>query len=184
MQAYVRVVQGEDTYIQCNSYDGTMQEATLQTEIGEWYGYIFEIPLHFTAFSVTDLDADGSPELLLRLSDDFGFELLRYADGKVYGYPFFARAMEDVTVEGDIHGSNGADDFGWYQVIFGADHRMSIAEVCWKHDDLDGKYHYTVGDAEASENEFLAKRDEIEAKVRLHWIDFAPENIGTAAAGE
>ena len=152
--AYRNVLLGEQSYIQVNSFDGTMEEAFMQSEISPWYGYVFEVPLRFVAFSVADLDADGSPEMLLKLSDDFGFELLRYEGGQVYGYPFVARAMEAVTADGEIHGSNGAEDFGWYRISFDTDHQPAIAIVCWQYDDPDAGLRYTIGDAEATEAEF------------------------------
>jgi hypothetical protein len=184
LQAYRNVLLGEQSYVQVNSYDGTVEEAFMQSEISPWYGFVFEIPLHFVAFSVTDLDADGNPEMLLKLSDDFGFELLRYADGVVYGYPFVARAMEAVTADGEIHGSNGAEDFGWYRVSFGADHQMAIAVVCWKYDDPDAGLQYTIGDTEVTEAEFNALSEELWNKESLLWTEYTQENLDLAVSGE
>ncbi|HRX09594.1 MAG TPA: hypothetical protein P5559_10615, partial [Candidatus Limiplasma sp.] len=87
LAAYRAVALGEQSYLQVDPYEETQTEATLTPDIAQWYGYLFEIPKRFDAFAVTDLDKDGSPELLLRLSDDFGFVLLRYINGTVDGYP-------------------------------------------------------------------------------------------------
>lgn len=184
LQVYRDVLLGERSYTQINTYDGTVDEAFMQSEISPWYGYVFEVPLRFVAFSVTDLDADGSPEMLLELSDDFGFELLRYENGQVYGYPFVARAMEAVTADGEIHGSNGAEDFGWYRVGFGADHQPAVAVVCWQYDDPDAGLRYTIGDAETTEAEFSALNGELWNKDSLLWTEYTQENLDLAVAGE
>ena len=113
LQSYMDVVLGNRSYAQCNLYDERITEAVMTDTVSAWYGFSFDPPHTFTAFAVTDLDGDGNPELLLQLSEDFGYELLRYQNGQVYGFPFLARAMEAVTEDGEIHASNGADNFGW-----------------------------------------------------------------------
>lgn len=183
MQAYEDVMLGNRRYVQCNFYDDVVEEVFMQSEISLWYGFVFEVPIRFIAFSITDLDADGNPELLLQLSEDFGYELLRYQDGLVYGYPFFARAMEDVTADGDIHGSNGADNFGWYRAGFDAE-VMETADICWKYDDLGPGIQFFIGDTEVTEAEFAARCDEIEAKERLTWTEYTLENLHAAVTGE
>lgn len=172
--AYQNVLMGAQSYIQCNSYDETYDEAVMQAEITRWYGFEFDPPLRFEAYSVTDLDMDGNPEILLRLSDDFGYELLRYEDGQVYGYPFFARAMEAVTTEGEIHGSSGAANFGWYKVAFSGE-MMETVDVCWQYDDLDESIVYFIGDTEVSEGEFTAMNEALWEKDGIAWTEYAQE---------
>jgi hypothetical protein len=174
LQAYADVLSGNQSYIQCNSFDDVVGEATMADEIDLWYGFGFDPPIRFIAFCVTDLDADGNPELLLKLADDFGYELMRYADGRVYGYPFFARGMEAVTADGEIHGSNGAENFGWYGVSFNADHQLIDVDVCWQYDDLDESILYFIGDTEVSEDEFTALNEELWNKDSLTWTDYTP----------
>ena len=174
LRAYADVLSGNQSYIRYNRFDDVASEAVMTDEISQWYGYIFDLPLRFTAFCVTDLDADGNPELLLKLSEDFGFELLRYADGKVYGYPFFARGMEAVTMDGDIHGSSGAGNFGWYTVCFAADYQLETTDVCRQYDDLDEGVVYCIGDTKVTESEFTALNEELWGKDRLIWTAYTP----------
>ena len=174
LRAYADVLSGNQSYIRYNRFDDVASEAVMTDEISQWYGYIFDLPLRFTAFCVTDLDADGNPELLLKLSEDFGFELLRYAGGKVYGYPFFARGMEAVTMDGDIHGSSSAGDFGWYTVRFAADYRLETADVCRQYDDLDEGVVYCIGDTKVTAGEFTALNEELWGKDRLIWTAYTP----------
>lgn len=182
LSAYRQVMLGEQNYFQTDPYEGTVTEATMTPDISQWFGYIFEVPLRFVAFAVTDLDKDGSPELLLKLSEDFGFELLRFSGGAVYGYPFVARAMEAVTADGEIHASNGASDFGWYTLNFSGS-AMETAVVCWTSDAETEGSLYTIGGAEVSESDFTALNDAIWNKAMIEWTDYTLEALDAAIAG-
>lgn len=177
MEAYGQVLAGKQTYFQCNNFGGVTGEATLLTsEITNWYGYEFPSPKKFVAFCVTDLDADGNPEIILKLSEDFGFELLRYENGTVYGFPFDARAMEDITLEGDIHGSSGAADSSWYQVRFQGS-EMKMIGICNTQDDLAGGTLYFIDDMEVTKIVYEAYQDGFKAKKRPTWLDYTTENF-------
>ncbi len=182
LQTYQDVLLGKAPYIQCNLYDGLTQEAAFTDEIASWYGYLFDPPFTYVSFSVTDLDSDGSPELLLALSEDFGYELLRYQDGRVYGFPFFARAMEAVTADGEIHASSGAENFGWYRAIFNGD-TMQTDIICWKDDEESPAFHYQIGGAEGTEADFNALNNALLSKETIGWTDYTPENIGSLTSG-
>jgi hypothetical protein len=179
MQSYRDVLLGKRDYTQCNHYDSVYRDTRFSGEFYQWYGFEFESPLRIDGFCVIDLDADGSEELVLRLSQDFGFEVLRYENGQVYGFLFVYRAMEAITTSGDIHGSNGADDYGWYQVRFAAE-KMESIELCWKHADGDGRYQYRISGEEVSEMDFTAFCDGLWGKSRPSWEEYTPENVEKA----
>lgn len=175
LSVYDEVLTGERTYLQCDTLDNTVTEATMQPDISLWYGMIFEVPLQYTAYAVTDLDQDGSLEVLLKLSDDFGYELLRAQDGAVYGYPFVARAMEGVTAEGDIHGSNGAENYGWYRVrLNGA--AMETTVVCWRYDEQEPPARFVIGDRDVPQAEFEACNDDLWTRNGLFWTELTLGN--------
>lgn len=182
IQAYQDVLLGKTPYIQCNLYEGLTQEAAFTDEIASWYSYLFDPPFTYGSFCVTDLDSDGSPELLLALSEDFGYELLRYEEGRVYGFPFFARAMEAVTADGEIHGSSGAENFGWYRVSFSGD-TMQTEIVCWKDDEESPAFHYQIGGAEGTEADFTALNSELWRKESIGWTDYTAENVASLTSG-
>lgn len=175
MQAYEDVLAGKRSYIQCNQGEAVDREVFMPNEIDHWYGWIFESPLKFDTFCVADLDADGYPEIILELSDYFGFELLRYENGVVYGFPFVFRAMLDATLEGDIYGSSGAADNGWYKIRFFAD-RYEETETCRMQSNGDD-IQYFIGDTEVSSRDYRNYEDQIMQKKRPLWMEYTPDHI-------
>ncbi len=176
MERYQDVLAGRHSYIQSNIDDMQITEAQFSSETRQWYGYEFETLMAFTAFCVTDLDADGSPEIILKLSDDFGFELLRYENGAVYGFPFVARAMIDITLNGDIYGSSGASDNSWYQIRF-HEGLYTLTDTCRMQSTETGGVQYFIGDKEVSQNEYETFISGFADKARPTWIEFSAENF-------
>ena len=183
LAAYRGVVLGEQVYLQADPFEGTVTETMMTPEIRQWYGYLFDIPLRYEAFAVTDLDKDGNPELLLKLSNDFGFELLRFHDGAVYGYPFVARAMEAVTADGEIHAASGAANFGWVTLTFNGSELLR-SSVCWMSDEETDTIRYTIGGVLVTESEFQALNDTLWAKPMIEWTENIPEALDAITDGE
>ena len=177
MQAYQNVITGKSTYVQCNQLDQQCTEAKFATKIITWYGYTFDKALQYQDFCVTDLDADGMPEMILSLSDDFGFELLRYESGKVYGFPFVYRAMEDVTLNGHLAGSNGAADNGWYCVRF-SKNQYQLANACWQSTS-DGQQVYEVAGQQATKADFDACCQKIQQEKRPLWLKLNQKTLSS-----
>ena len=177
MQAYQNVITEKSTYIQCNQMDQQFTEAKFALKISAWYGYSFDKPLQYTNFCVTDLDADGMPEMILSLSDDFGFEMLRYEAGTVYGFPFVDRAMEDITLNGHIAGSNGAADNGWYRVRFSRN-QYQTANACWQSTNGDQQV-YEVAGKQATKADFDACCRKIKQEKRPLWLKLNQKTLGT-----
>ena len=177
MNLYEEVLQGKRSYTQCNTLDNTQTDALFQTKTEQWYGYEFTTPIRFETFCVTDLDADGNPETLLSLAEDFGFELLRCENGVVYGFPFTYRAMEQITREGDLYGCDGAQDNQWYHVKFHAN-QVETAEVCAMRSTDDGQgVQFFIGDQQVTEAEYNQYSQKIEQKERPVWLPFNQANI-------
>ena len=184
------MLDGSQPYNQYGSYGNTIcdpgedvfTQAVLTKDIAVWYSFMFHLPLHYEAFALTDLDADGAPELLLKLSEDFGFELLRAYDGKVYGYPFVVRSMEAITLDGEIHAANGADNFGWYRVSFDKA-QIQIAEICWKNDMAAAGEQFTIGGTLVSQEDFTQMNDALWATPAVTFTGLTEEALAAAAAG-
>jgi hypothetical protein len=181
MQAYREVLAGSRSYVQLDEDSVSDRELFLESRIYHWAYFDFEKPLKVVSFCMADLDSDGYPEVILSLSEDFGFQLLRWENGIVYGFPFVYRAMEDITLEGDIHGSNGAYDTIWYRVRFSASRREDT-EICRMQGDS-AIMQYFISGAEVPEEDYRAFIDALMKKPRPSWLDFTPGNISAVIAG-
>lgn len=181
MAAYEAVLLDDQPYVQTGDGVG---ETAFSAQPVLWYGYELGGAYTFSRFCVTDLDADGLPEIILDLPDaegyTFGYELLRYEAGTVYGFAFGLRGMEEITREGDIATSDGAADNGWYTLRFAAD-RFEYVETCRMQSTGDTE-QYFIGDDEVTREEYLAYDEQIRAKARPVWLEFAENNVRFVAA--
>ena len=75
-----------------------------------------------TKFAVMDLDNDGQNEIILWIQinsiSDYGFEILRYQEGAVYGYTLQYREFMDLKTDGTFIFSDGAADSGKGKLSF------------------------------------------------------------------
>ncbi len=177
MRAYEEVLSGNRSYVQCG--ENGNGEGYFAGSVSVWDGYESNAAFTYKRFCVTDLDADDSPETLLELWDSegypFGYELLRFENGAVNGYCFVLRALEEITLEGDVYASDGAGDNGWYTLFFqGAD--VQRIETC-RMQSVNGYEQYFIGENEVTESEYLRFTGEIESRKRPTWFDFTAGNV-------
>ena len=60
-------------------------------------------------FAVVDMDGNGVPEVVIELSRDGERIVFHYKDGKIYGFGFSYRGMNESKKDGTFTGSSGAD---------------------------------------------------------------------------
>ena len=88
--------------------------------------YCNEANAEITKYTLTDLDDDGTPELILWETvngiDDYGFLVIRY-DGNngAAGYSFTYRQMIDLKKDGTFGYSGGIADTGYARMVFDED---------------------------------------------------------------
>ena len=93
------------------------------------------------AYTFVDLDQDGSKELAVRCTTDYGlYIILRYnaADATVYGYSMVIRAFIEVKTDGRFLGSEGAA-FNYISRAEFDGTKMVVIDLAYKND-LDGIY--------------------------------------------
>lgn len=137
-----------------------------------------------TKFAFLDLDNDGTPEVVLWLTvngnDDYGFEILRYQNGVVYGYTLSYRAFMNLKADGTFSFSSGAADSGFGTVKF-TEKNYSIDEVTYSKSDYDSNNNmsisYFVDHKSATENAFRSALDRQSEKADAAWYNFTNENI-------
>ena len=89
-------------------------------KIYHFLDYSFDQNLTPNQYAIIDLDQDSTPEVVVRLSlnyDDWVM-ILRYFDGKVYGYSIVSRGFESPKTNGTYIASSGAFDNKIMQLSF------------------------------------------------------------------
>lgn len=181
MQTYDAVIQGKTPYTVISN-DGSRIQMIFHSAVKSWDGYDFGgAKFSYMQFCVADPDADGYPELILDLVDPdgytFGYEMLRYYNGTVYGYPFGQRAMEQITLDGDIAYSNGADDNGWYHISFKGD-QIAATDICHSKSE-DTLVEYYIGTTKVSRQAYSDYLDNLYAKPVPVWLPFSIDNFNS-----
>ena len=141
-------------------------------------------------FTVIDLDHDGTPELVLQLAttadEYYGFEILHYEAGTVYGYNFVYRALTDLKADGTFSYANSADDNGIGAIQFaGATYQLDKITYCQPPNGYGNgaAISYVVNHEIATEEAFLDAENAQTAKPGVIWHDFTPANIETQLPG-
>lgn len=110
-------------------------------------------------FTIIDLDGDGEDEIVLWIQVngvvDYGFEVLHYQDGTVYGSTLPYRAFMDLKADGTFLYSSGAADSGVGRLKFAEDGRAIVEEL---NDDVDYQ----------------------EEKTDVAWFDLSADNVNMA----
>ncbi|HHX27481.1 MAG TPA: hypothetical protein GX716_00575 [Firmicutes bacterium] len=136
-----------------------------------------------TKLAVVDLNSDETPEVVLGLAvndnEDFGFEVLHYQDGVVYGYAFPYRALMDLKADGTFSFSSGAADHGFGTLEFTDKgyivHRVTYCESRYSTTQ-EQTVSYFVDGQEATEEDFLSAIARQSEKPDVSWHDL--EHIG------
>lgn len=139
--------------------------------------------------AMVDLENDGTPEVILWLvvnnNDYYGFEVLRYQDGVVYGYTLPYRAFMDLKADGTFSFSSGAADYGFGTVKF-TEKGYSVEKISYCESGYDSNNNqsisYFVDHESAAENDFLSAINKQSEKTGVTWYDFTDDNIKTMLA--
>ncbi|MGI6668952.1 MAG: hypothetical protein ACOX4M_05905 [Acetivibrionales bacterium] len=138
-----------------------------------------------TKFAIVDLEKDDVPEVVLWLAvngnDDFGFEVLRYHDGVVYGYTLPYRSFMDLKDDGTFSFSGGAADYGFGTVKF-TEKGYAIDKISYSESGYDSSNNqiisYFVNRESAAKEDFLSAINKQSKKPAATWYDFTDDNIG------
>ena len=106
-----------------------------------------DITVRVDKFTVVDLDGDGENEVVLwilyNVDSYYGFEVLHYQEGTVYGNTLSYRAFYDLKVDGTFRWSGGAANSGIGRLTFAEDGRAITEEFM---DDVDDWNHEKQAD--------------------------------------
>ncbi|MBD5532776.1 MAG: M56 family metallopeptidase [Lachnospiraceae bacterium] len=143
-----------------------------------------DITVTANKFAMIDLNNDGENEVILWLQingvSDFGFEILRYQEGSVYGYTLFYRAFMDLKTDGTFIFSGGAADWGIGKLSFsGNEYTINKLYYCESRYDSDNELEvqYFSNGTPYSEEEFNDDVSRQEEKGNVSWYDVTTDNV-------
>lgn len=142
------------------------------------------VTVKVTRFAIVDLDNDGTPEVILWLTvnnnDYYGFEVLRYQDGVVYGYTLWYRAFMNLKADGTFSFSSGAADSGFGTIKFTTKDYL-INEVTYIQSSYNSNNNLSiscfVNYESATETEFRSAVNKQDEKADASWYKFTDDNI-------
>ena len=137
-----------------------------------------------TKFAILDINGDGEDEIVLWLQingiSDYGFEILHYQNGEIYGYTLQYRAFMNLKTDGTFLFSSGAADFGIGKMNF-SETGYSVNGQAYSQSGYDSNNEFTVqyfvNDESCSEDEFNDVINGQEQKADVEWYDLSENNI-------
>lgn len=140
-----------------------------------------------TKFAVMDLDNDGQDEIILWIQingiSDYGFEILRYQEGAVYGYTLQYREFMDLKTDGTFIFSDGAADLGIGKLSFSGNGYV-IDKLYYSESQYNSnnelEVQYIANGTLYSEEEFNNDMSHQGEKSNVKWYDLTPSNVESA----
>ena len=148
MEADMKVVIGQKDGETINFIDCRLDK------IKQIDGFDFEEYMVPDEYAVIDMDKDGMPEVVVELTadSDFWYMVLRYYNGKVYGYSFTGRAFQGIREDGRYLASNGAGDNKILELGFEG---YTLKENCLAYSErLNDKAGYCIADEKVTEEQY------------------------------
>lgn len=145
------------------------------------------ITVKATQFAIIDLDGDGENEIVLWLLingvSDYGFEILRYQDEKVYGYTLPYRAFMNLKTDGTFEFSGGVADSGIGKLKFLED-GYTIEKLVYSDSQYNAEnelkvQYFAYGEA-CSEEEYNTAMSQQEAKKDVSWYELTADSVNLA----
>lgn len=137
------------------------------SDIGEAVTDDESVAVKATKFTVIDLDGDGEDEVVLWIQlngiTDYGFEILHFQEGAVYGYTLPYRTFFNLKSDGTFSFSGNAADSGIGKLRFSVD-GYAIENIM----------------NEAYPEETSAVMNQQEAKTDVTWYDLSVDGVNRA----
>lgn len=114
---------------------------------------------------------------------DYGFEILRYQDGAVYGYTLPYREFIDLKTDGTFIFSGGAADSGIGKLEFSKD-GFTVDKLYYSISQYNSNnelvVQYFANGTPCSEEDFNNAMSLQEEKANVSWYDLTNENVNIA----
>lgn len=141
-------------------------------------------------FAIIDLDNNGENQIVLWLQingvSDYGFEILRYQDGSVYGYTLPYREFMDLKADGTFLFSGGAADSGVGRLVCSKE-GYTIDKLYYSESQYNSKneqeVRYFANGVSCSEEDFNNAMSRQGEKISVEWYDLTKDNVNRAFGG-
>lgn len=177
---YKSILLGKSNFICTN----LANESLNISEIGQAVTDDESVTVSATKFTVMDIDGDGEDEAVLWLQinniSDYGFEILHYQNGEIYGYTLQYRTFMNLKTDGTFLFSGGAADSGIGKMIF-SETGYNVNTQAYSQSGYDTNnelnVQYFINDESCSEDEFNDILNGQEQKADVEWYDLSENNI-------
>mgnify|MGYP001052948206 FL=1 len=179
MEAYKAVVCGDTTFRDT----GTGKDLNI-THICEVFNP--EISWVSIYFTIIDLDGDGIREVILMLDSNarYGYEILHYQDGTIYGYYVVPRGFEELKTDSTYQGSSSAFS-GNIAKIKSFSENGFTAQIMVQYDYHTYDYldenelhtYFMINGKKSSSAQIESLLDQQSAKESVKWYDVAEKSI-------
>ena len=178
--AYKSILLGKSNFI-CTDL---ANESLNISEIGRAVTDDDSVTVSAAKFTIMDIDGDGKDEAVLWLQinniSDYGFEILHYRNGEIYGYTLQYRAFMNLKTDGTFLFSGGAADYGIRKMTF-SETGYSVRALAYSQSGYDENneltIQYFVNDEPCSEDEFNDILSGQEQKADVEWYDLSENNV-------
>lgn len=179
-KSYKSVLLGESNF---RNRSGLVDESLNISEIKRVINDDEDLIARVLKFAVVDLDGDEEEEVVLWIqvydNDYWGFEILHYLNGEIYGYPIWYRAFMNLKTDGTFTTSYSAADQGMGRMTF-SENGYSVSEA-YTHTTFlgDGEYtvEYFVDNEPCSMDDYFDVVEGQGKKADVEWYDFSEDNI-------
>lgn len=144
------------------------------------------VTVSIAKFAILDIDGDGEEEVVLLLKvngiSDYGYEILHYDDGEIYGYTLPYRAFMKLKTDGTFLFSGGSSDFGIGKMNFSktgysVNNQASSQSGYNSINNLTMKY--LVNSESCTKDKFNDMIHAQEQKSDVKWYEFSEKNINS-----
>lgn len=119
-------------------------------------------------YTRVDFDSDGTEELVVHVTPDFGAYLVfRLCGERVYGYEFVERAMLNLKADGTFTGSGGAGLHTFVGMQF-TDNGYTLTEIAYQNESAENK-EYRINGSPATQEDYQAFYKEYSNKPDVRW---------------
>lgn len=142
-------------------------------------GYLKELsfsePIVTPQFAILDLDGDDVPEIVLAIEDYMGFVVLRYHEGKVFGWFLGYRSMHGLKADGSFWQSGSAFE-SYISKLFFIGNMISF-DVNMQRLENAVEISYYLHDVPVDEVEWETYYQTYEEKADAEWHEFSEEAV-------